>query len=222
MSCQDKYINLMLQDTTREEDYAKEIKYDRPVYDHFQMRGRILDVGGGAGSVREFLPSDTQFVSVDPYINAPVEITPARLAAYSCLRQPFNFIASSAEFLPFLANSFDWVHMRSILDHVQLPDLVLLEACRVVKPTGRVLIGLYVEGGKAGQISVKQKIVNTIAPKLKFLGINRWKTHKDFHLWHPSFKELSAMVQDNGFDIEDVYWQPHWNETVCYICAKKR
>lgn len=35
------------------EHYIKEIEYDRPVYDHFCMGGRVLDCGGGAGLVRE-------------------------------------------------------------------------------------------------------------------------------------------------------------------------
>jgi len=53
-------------------------------------------------------------------------ITPA----YPCLDQHLNFIAACAEFLPLQSNSFDWVHMRSMLDHVQSPDLALMEAHR--------------------------------------------------------------------------------------------
>ena len=29
------------------------------------------------------------------------------------------------------------------------------------------------------------------------------------------------LIEDNGFSIEDVYWQPQWKDTVCYISAKK-
>ncbi len=72
----------------------------------------MLDVGGGAGIVRQFLPPDTKFVSVDPYVDYEQGIGPAKRQAYSCLRQPLNFIAACAEFLPFQAESFDWVHMR--------------------------------------------------------------------------------------------------------------
>ncbi len=178
-NCQDKYIDLILQDKYSKMDYANEIEYDRPIYNHFKMEGRILDVGGGAGSVREFLPHDVEFVSIDPYLNVRNENSLERLSAYSCLNQPFNFIAATAEFLPFVSDSFDWVHMRSILDHVQLPDLALLEACRVVKPTGRVLIGLYVEGGKSGHIPLKKIIINAVTCRAQWVGINRWKDDKD-------------------------------------------
>src|SRR5882757_10084751 len=51
------------------EDYKAEIEGVAPVYDHIKMSGRILDVGGGAGTVRYFLPRDTEFVSVDPFID---------------------------------------------------------------------------------------------------------------------------------------------------------
>ena len=35
--------------------YQDEIEYDRPIYEHFCMSGKVLDVGGGVGTLREFL-----------------------------------------------------------------------------------------------------------------------------------------------------------------------
>src|SRR5207302_1460593 len=122
-----------------------------PVYDHIRMSGRVLYVGGGAGTVRHFLPEGTEFVSVDPFIDYGKGIGPLKLAAYPCLGQHLNFIAACAEFLPFQAGSFGWVHMRSMLDHVQSLDLASMEARRVLRPEGRLVIGLYVDGGKSGK-----------------------------------------------------------------------
>ena len=48
-------------------------------------------------------------------------------------KNKFNFIVAFAEFLPIKNSVFDFVHMRSMLDHVQVPDLVILEAHRVLK-----------------------------------------------------------------------------------------
>lgn len=39
------------------EDYKTEIEGAAPVYDHIRMTGRILDVGGGAGTVRHYRAS---------------------------------------------------------------------------------------------------------------------------------------------------------------------
>jgi hypothetical protein len=83
----------------------------RPIYQHYQMTGRILDCGGGAGTVREFLLEDVEFVCTDPWIYASLASSTARKAAYSCLNFPFNFIGATAEFQPFVAESFDWVHL---------------------------------------------------------------------------------------------------------------
>src|ERR1700743_3454031 len=88
------------------EDYRAQIDGVAPVYDHIRMSGRVLDVGGGAGIVRHFLPRGTEFVSVDPFIDYLKAISPQKRAAYPCLDQHLNFIAACAEFLPFQSCSF--------------------------------------------------------------------------------------------------------------------
>jgi hypothetical protein len=88
------------------EDYRAEIAGVAPVYDHIRMRGRVLDVGGHAGTVRHFLPRDTEFVSVDPFIDWQRAIFPKKREVYPCLSQHLNFIAACAEFLPFQASVF--------------------------------------------------------------------------------------------------------------------
>lgn len=200
------------------EAYLKEIDYDRPVYEHFVLSGRVLDCGGGAATVREFLPESLELVSTDPWLAAPFASSLARREAYRCLNQPLNFIGATAEFQPFIAESFDWVHMRSMIDHIQVPDLAILEAKRVLKPNGRVLIGLFVEGGKSGVISWERRVKNSIKSGLEKVGIDKWKDH---HVWHPTYAELTKLIQDNGLEIEDTYWQPQWKDMVCYVSARK-
>jgi SAM-dependent methyltransferase len=198
------------------EDYRREAEGVAPVYDHIRMTGRVLDVGGGAGSVRHFLPAGTEFVSVDPFINYEAHIPAAKKQVYPCLSQHLNFIAACAEFLPFQASSFDWVHMRSMLDHVHSPDMALLEARRVLRPHGRVVIGLYVDGGKTGKRTLDRQLKEITRTVLTSVGIDRFKDH---HIFHPTFANLQKIVLDNGFVVEDVYWQPQWNDTVCYLTA---
>jgi ubiquinone/menaquinone biosynthesis C-methylase UbiE len=200
------------------EGYQLIINYDRPIYQHYPMTGRILDCGGGIGTVREFLANDVECVSTDPWLQAPAAISAARKAAYTCMNRPLNFIGATAEFLPFIADQFDWVHMRSMLDHVQVADLALLEARRVLKPGGCVLIGLYVDGGKSGIISFERRLKDSIKAGLELFGIERWKDH---HIWHPTYKNLLKLITDTGFAIEDTYWQPQFKDMVCYVCARK-
>jgi SAM-dependent methyltransferase len=201
------------------EDYKKERDVDAPVYDHLKMSGRVLDVGGSIGSIRDFLPTGTQFVSVDPFLGCTDHIPEAKKAVYRRLNERLNFVAACAEFLPFTAHSFDWVHMRSMLDHVHSPDLALIEARRVLKSTGKLVIGLYVDGGKDGRRTVDRQLKEILRPILTAIGFKRFKDH---HLFHPTFENLQKIVLDNGFDVDDVYWQPEWRDTVCYVTASKR
>jgi ubiquinone/menaquinone biosynthesis C-methylase UbiE len=215
---QDEYENDANKGNISLAEYQSEIEGTRPVYQYYKLTGRILDCGGGAGTVREYLSDEVEFVSTDPWLQAPFASSPARKAAYTCLNRPLNFIAATAEFQPFVEESFDWVHMRSMLDHVQVTDLALLEAKRILKPGGHVLIGLYVDGGKSGVISFERRIKDSIKAVLGFIGIERWKDH---HIWHPTYKNLLKLITDNGFEIEDTYWQPQWKDMVCYVCARK-
>lgn len=212
------YETLAINEANDLQNIFDEIENDRPIYKHFKINGRVLDCGGGAGVVREFLSDNTEYVSVDPWIQAPFSNSENRIKAYKCLQTPLNFIAGNAEFLPFLENSFDWVHMRSMLDHVQVPDLAILEAWRVLKPGGRLLVGLYVEGGKTGVIPLKTELKEKIKDFLALCKISKWK---DYHVWHPTIESLSKLISDNRLEIDNIFWQPNFPDTVCYVSAKK-
>ena len=203
--------------------YKKEIEYDRPTYEHFKMHGDILDVGGLTGTVREFLSDDCRYVSVDPYLEAVFKIPYAKKEAYKCLSKRFNFIGALAEFLPFQSDSFDYVHMRSMLDHVQVPDLALKEANRVLKLNGGLIVGLYVEGGKSGRKPFVRWAKDMIKKVLELIGIEKYK---DFHTWHPSHINLLKLITDNGFEVKESYWQPGLKsclkEQVVYVFATKQ
>lgn len=54
------------------EDYKIEIDGAAPVYDHIRMSGRIIDVGGGAGTVRHYLPQDAQFIYLKMHNSSPL------------------------------------------------------------------------------------------------------------------------------------------------------
>ena len=186
--------------------YRREIEYDRPIYEHFLIRGDVLDVGGLTGTVREFLADDARHVSIDPYIEAPFEIPKAKIEAYGCLSRRLNFIGGVAEFLPFACSPFDWVHMRSMLDHVQIQHLALKEVHRVLRPDRLMLIGLSVDGGKSGRMTFFDMAKEVVRAGLVLVGMTRYK---DFHTSHPTYANLLKLIRDNGFTVDHEYWQPH-------------
>ena len=203
------------------EFFKNEIRNDQPIYQHFDLQEPILDVGGSIGLLREFLPPGTKYLVVDPFIDVWERASRKRREAYRCLGEPLNFISGLAEFLPIRTNSFQTVHMRSMLDHVQIVDLCLLEARRVLRPGGLLLVGISIEGrpyGKQG-IDLRPKVLfkNTVKAILVRIGFERYR---DEHVWHPTFENLKKVITDAGFEIEDIYWQPAWEGKVVYIGAR--
>ena len=203
--------------------YKDEIAYDREVYEHFELISPVLDVGGLMGTVREFLPLDTKFVSLDPFIDAPNQIPDDKRAAYACLSRPLNFIAGMSEFLPFEAESFQTIHMRSMLDHVQVPDLAILEAWRTLKKGGMLIVGISIDGPPYGGRPTISYISKLIAKKiLATLRIPFFSDSHDHHTWHPTLENLTNLISDNRFVVEEVYWQKKWKGKVVYIKAVKK
>jgi len=88
----------------------------------------------------------------------------------------------------------------------------------VLKPTGRLVVGLWVDGGKSGRRTLRQTLKEIVRPVLVAFGFHRYRDH---HTFHPTFANLQKIIMDNGFSITDVYWQPQWQDNVCYITAEK-
>ena len=78
--------------------------------------------------------------------------------------------------------------------------------------------GLYVQGGKTGVTSARQRTKDLVKASLGLIGLSRFKDH---HVWHPTFSQLTSLIESNGFTIEDIYWQPQWKDTVCYVSARR-
>ena len=201
-------------------DYESEIQLVAKVYQDIPIKGRCLDVGGNKGTLRKFLNDDQEYISCDPFINVFDNIGNRKnyLKAYSFLNEPVNFICCDAEYLAFKSSSFDTVHMRSVIDHFLNPESALLEAYRVLKTTGNLVVGLYVHGGKDGKESFIQKLKEIVKKILPHLGIHKYTDH---HIWHPTFEELSKLIIACGFEISKVHWE-EGHDSVCYISATKR
>ena len=90
------------------------------------MSGHILGCGGGgAGSVREFLTDDVEFVSTHPWLQASFAISDARLAAYSSLSRSLNFIGLRPNFCYLSQSHLIGCTCGSMLDQVQVVDVAL-------------------------------------------------------------------------------------------------
>lgn len=87
--------------------------------------GLLLDVGCGSGTFRHSLPDNIEYVGIDPL---------------PWKSDGFLFVQALAERIPFRSNSFDYILVRSALDHFYELDAFFADAARALKPEGKLLI----------------------------------------------------------------------------------
>ena len=217
-----------------EDDYVsmlEQIEGVRPIYeDEFHLSGIILDVGGNCGLLRHFVDNDSVYISVDPLISVFEGIGPNKKRAYPYLEEPCNFLCCFGENLPFDHGVFDWVHMRSVLDHFQDPFLALNQAYRVLKPTGRLLIGVntapkhlsfddpFAHIGRKDHLKLG---VRLIAGALLNRTVDMPRANcQDDHSFSWSWEDLQDFVTNCNWQIEKVHWQKAC-PTCVYFSLKK-
>jgi ubiquinone/menaquinone biosynthesis C-methylase UbiE len=201
--------------------------------EEFQLSGRVLDVGGHQGRLRHFLsPAETRcYISVDPVLDIfRTADRPNLLQAYPCLSTACNFVCSHAEALPFVAGQFDWVHMRSVLDHFSDPYLALREAYRVVRPGGQVLIGLtimerMVHARPAFSERVKRKLrdegpLALVRAATRRLGRGS-AGEPDDHNFRLTHSQLLDLIARTGFRVTREHWQKPPFRHVIYVSGTK-
>jgi SAM-dependent methyltransferase len=105
------------------------------------VRGRVLDVGCGAGSVAKAVKHERPDLEVFGCDLSESALATARVAA-----DGVDFRVATAERLPFGDGEFDFVWIFDVLEHVEDPGRVLREVARVLKPSGRFHIVLPLEG----------------------------------------------------------------------------
>lgn len=244
---QDNYENFSDEFGGRDllQEYLDEIDSVKEIYtEEFHISGNVLDVGGHQGRLRHFLKQDVKlYVSIDPHIEVfrGLDQQPNLLKAYPCLDEPCNFLAANAEHLPFKSRSFDWVHMRSVVDHFSDPYSAFLEAYRVSKVGGRLLIGLAIldKIKEMAVAPVGQEEITTLRTKTNPLiriymkwrrggVIGLFQAAKGRFFWKPN--NLSGIHDDHMFRfthgnlidlMERTGWsvvKQHWQKPPYYYC----
>jgi len=104
------------------------------------LRGRVLDVGGGNGIVRQYARDVDLYVDLDP---SPAWLTADWLAvaeAFPALRSPITFVLGVGERMPFRESRFDAVLSLFSINHCADPEAVITEIARVLRPGGRLVL----------------------------------------------------------------------------------
>jgi len=233
---QDEFEEWLLRFPDDYDVFAAEIEDTREIYtDVYPLEGAVLDVGGLDGRLRHYLRDTSKYLVIDPFADAVLSVArrPNLRRAYPVLAEPCPFVQGVAEALPVADETFDVVHMRSVLDHFADARASLLEAKRVLKPGGRLLVGLHVTGGKSSlpyDHGVRSWWPRT-KKKLRDEGLGKTlaavgrrltgRAPHDEHMWHPNYDELIALLKGAGYTIEHEHWQKPPNDHVIYVMGRK-
>lgn len=195
--------------------FQDELDRVRSIYATMPIKGACLDVGGLDGRIRAYMEPGQRYACVDPYPGAIADIAlnPALTKIYPALKHPVNFVCGMAEYLPIADGVFDTVHMRSVIDHMNDPGQALREAARVLRPAGQIIVGVSVEGGQNGVLSLKEHARETLRSILVAFGVERYRDH---HIWHPTWPSLKQLIEAAGFTPAAPYW---YNDRVVYVRA---
>jgi ubiquinone/menaquinone biosynthesis C-methylase UbiE len=164
---------------------AGELRYRRRCLEKtgYRFRGdeRLLDAGCGNGGVAALLREHVrEVVAVD------VERSPEWQDANG-----LRFIVADAERLPFEDASFDVVHSKDALHHMESPEAALEEYRRVVRPGGSIVI---IEGNRYNP--------------LFYLHMTRMLGHE--HFTRARFRSLvGAVFGDARFGSFEAHYVPH-------------
>lgn len=104
-----------------------------------ECTGRILDVGGGIGVTREWLPADDDYVLLEPSDLWRDRRWLAWSGRFPSLTRPVVHVRAFGEALPFSSGTFDVVLHLWTLNHMADPTTAVREALRVLRVGGRLV-----------------------------------------------------------------------------------
>jgi SAM-dependent methyltransferase len=94
---------------------------------------RLLDIGCGSGGFLYRLESpERETIGIEPW-EKQAKLAKARL-------KDSDIILGRMENLPFSSNSFDYINLSYVLEHVEDQEMSLSEIARTLKPGGRFVI----------------------------------------------------------------------------------
>jgi len=149
--------------------------------------GRGLEIGAGTG----------RFAAP---LGIEVGVEPARAMAAIARSRGLKVCAAYGEELPFRQETFDFVLLVTVLCFLKDPGRALAEARRVLKPRGKLLIGLIDPDSPLGRAYEQSKAGNKFYRRARFYPVRRvlaWLEQLDFgHLQtcQTIFQELPAIT----------------------------
>ena len=116
---------------------------DQLIRPRLRAGSRLLEIGCGAGNLllQAVVPGSYP-VALDLSMQALTFVRSRLEEANSDTQAPSGFACTQAigEYLPLEDESFDCVLMSEVIEHLEVPQISIREAARVLRPGGRLLI----------------------------------------------------------------------------------
>jgi SAM-dependent methyltransferase len=142
--------------------YRKHLLYPKLSRELF---GTTLDVGCGIGDFLAFRPS-SYGIDINPQL---VEF---------CVNRGFRASVMLANKIPYSDEFFESIVFDNVLEHILEPIPLLKEMWRVMKPKGRLIVG--VPGVKGFELDSDHKVFYTEAQLVSLFVTQKWKKVKVF------------------------------------------
>ncbi len=165
MTSHDQYFEYLRQRSRLGEIYRRHLLYPRLTR---RLSGRLLDIGCGIGDMLAFR-GDSVGVDVNEHT---VEF---------CRQRGLTAQRMDPDELPFGDASFDSALMDNVLEHIAEPGPILAEARRVLRPGGRLLVGVP--------------------------GVRGWASDPD-HKVHYDEQSLKRLLAASGFIAQEFFHMP--------------
>lgn len=155
------------------------------------VRGRVLDVGCGAGVMTKEIKRLRPDLKVYGIDNNPQAIKLAKKNT-----RGVKFSLDDAYHLPFKDNYFEATFNHHVLEHLKSPSRALGEIFRVTKKGGKIYAAVPLEGNWSSIHALFYKLPAYKAMRIKYTG----------HVQQYSFGEIKELFRAAGFQIVDYYW----------------
>lgn len=157
---------------------------------------RILSLGSGSGGDLWFLAGQNEVYALD---GSPSAVEVARVHGLQAQ------IADLEQSLPFAASTFDVVVAKDLIEHLLVPERLLAEARRVLKPGGRLVL------------SVPNHFYLPFRLRILFGGNLLWKSlvhdhsrhYEEWNYMHLRFFTwggLQRLLAATDFQVERAFW----------------
>jgi len=131
-------------------------------------------------AVRKFIPETGEGIEIGvgtgrfsiPF-GIKVGVEPARAMAEISRKRGVTVNEVKAEHLPFRDNSFEFALMVTTLCFLEYPFQALKEVKRILKPAGKIVIGMLDEESPPGKLYEKKRKENKFYRNARFYSVNQ-------------------------------------------------